>query len=429
VKIMFGGRSAIVRVLAAGAFVLAGCSGEKTLLAPTGAVLTLVTGATALSFNGSTAINARILTSQGQPAPDGTVVRFATTLGTVAPVEVVTAAGVATTNFNAGVASGTAIVTASSGSVGGDNGLRIAIGVAAVARVQVTATPPSVPFGGGTSVIAAVAIDASNNPLVGIPVTFSTSTGATIAPANLKTDPKGIAEATLTANQRVTVTATAAAAPSDPGFGSVGTTQGSVVVGATPQPVPVVTVIAPPNAVAGTPVPFTIGAVPAPMSNTTITNVSVDFGDGSRVNLGAASGPAISVQHVFTTGGSYTVSVTATDSGGGTSTAAAVIVVGFTQPSTVRITADSIVKIPPTAPATTSTVSLVTFTATLAPATLIGTVYTWTLNDAAGTTTKTTTINQVQGTYTNGTSPTVSVTVTIAGSRQTVDGSLTFIVP
>ena len=144
VKIMFGDRSAIVRVLAAGAFVLAGCSGEETLLAPTGAVLTLATGATALSFNGSTAINARILTSQGQPAPDGTIVRFATTLGTVAPVEVVTAAGVATTNFNAGVASGTAIVTASSGSVGGDNGLRIAIGVAAVARVQVTATPPSI---------------------------------------------------------------------------------------------------------------------------------------------------------------------------------------------------------------------------------------------------------------------------------------------
>ena len=426
---MFVGRSAIVGVLAIGAFALAGCGGEKTLLAPTGSVLTLVTGAAALSFNGTTAINARILTSGGAPAPDGTLVRFATTLGTVEPVEVPTAAGVAVTNFNAGVASGTAIVTASSGSVGGDNGLRIAIGVAAVSRVQVTATPPSVPFGGGTSVIAAVAIDASNNPLVGIPVTFSTSTG-TIAPANLKTDPKGIAEATLTANQRVTVTATAAAAPSDPGFGAVGTTQGSVVVIALPQPVPVVTVVGPPNAVAGTPAPFTIGAVPAPGSNTAITSVLVDFGDGGRVNLGAG-GPAITVQHLYATGGSYTVTVTATDSGGGTSTAATVIVVGFAQPSTVKITADAIVKIP--GPGNMpGTDSLVTLTAVLTPATLVGTQFAWTftrIDTTAAAGSASTPANQVQQRLTNGGTYTVNVTVTIAGSTQPVNGSFTFVVP
>ena len=406
---MFVGRSVIVRVLTAGALIVAGCGGEKTLLAPTGAVLTLVSGATALSFNGTTAINARILTSGGAPAPDGTLVRFATTLGTVEPVEVPTAAGVAVTNFNAGVASGTAIVTASSGSVGGDNGLRIAIGVAAVSRVQVTATPPSVPFGGGTSVIAAVAIDASNNPLVGIPVTFSTSTG-TIAPANLKTDPKGIAEATLTANQRVTVTATAAAAPSDPGFGAVGTTQGSVVVTALPQPVPVVTVVAPPNAVAGTPAPFTIGAIPAPGSNTAITSVLVDFGDGGRVNLPGS--PAISVQHVYAIGGTYTVTVTATDSGGGTASAAAVIVVGFAPPSTVRITGE--------AAAISGSGFLVTFTATLAPPTLIGTSYQWSFGP-------TTTANQAQNKYPAGTtSVDVTVVVTLAGGG-TVSGSATIV--
>ena len=424
---MFARRSHLVVMATVGTLVVSACGGEPTVLAPTGAALTLVAATTALSFNGTAAVNARILTSGGQPVPDGTMVSFATTLGSIAPVEVPTAAGVATTTFTAGVASGTAIVTASSGAVGGDNGLRIAIGVAAVARVQVTATPPTVPFGGGTSVIAAVAIDANNNPLVGIPVTFSTSTGGTIAPAAVKTDPKGIAEATLTANQRVTVTAIAAAAPSDPGFGSVGTTQGSVVVGATPQPVPVVTVIAPPNAVAGTPVPFTIGAVPAPMSNTAITNVSVDFGDGSRVNLGAASGPAISVQHVFTTGGSYTVSVTATDSGGGTSTAAAVIVVGFQQPATARITADAVVKIP-----SPSTQSLVTLTATLTPASLIGARYEWSFvkvgppDTSAGS--ATTTPNQVQQSLESGTYR-VTVKVTLVGSGQTVDGSLTFIVP
>jgi hypothetical protein len=419
---MLAGRSAIVRLLAVAAVVVSGCSGEKTLLAPSGAVLTLVPGATALSFNGTTAINARILTSGGAPAPDGTLVRFATTLGTVEPVEVPTAAGVATTNFNAGVASGTAIVTASSGSVGGDNGLRIAIGVAAVARLQLTATPPSVPFGGGTSVIAAVALDAANNPLAGIPVTFSTNTGI-IAPANLKTDPKGIAEATLTASQRVTVTATAAAAPSDPGFGTVGTTQGSVVVSALPQPVPVVTVVAPPNAVAGTPVTFTIGAVPAQGSNTTITSVLVDFGDGSRLNL--PGGPAISVQHVYATGGTYTVTVTATDSGGGTAPAAAVIVVGFAPPATARITADAIVQLGTTTPQKWS----VTLTATLAPATLVGTLYKWTFtnietNAPAGQDIKPAN-NQVQATFETG-AYRADVSVTVAGSAQEVTGFLVF---
>jgi hypothetical protein len=262
-------------------------------------------------------------------------------------------------------------------------------------------------------------------------VTFSTSTGATIAPANLKTDPKGIAEATLTASQRVTVTATAAAAPSDPGFGAVGSTQGSVVVTALPQPVPVVTVIGPPNAVAQTPVPFTVGAVPAPGSNTTITNVSVDFGDGFRANLGAAGGPAIAVQHVYATGGSYTVAVTATDSGGGTATAATVIAVGFAQPATARITVDSIVKIPGSNNAA-SKESLVALTAALAPATLIGTQYEWSFklldNTPVGSITRTTG-NQLQQILMNGPTYIVTVTVILAGGGPPVTGSFTFNVP
>jgi hypothetical protein len=405
-------RSALVRVATVGALFVAGC-GEKTVLAPTGSALSLTATATALSFNATASINARILTSQGQPAPDGTMVTFATTLGAVAPVEVPTAGGVATTTFTAGVASGTAIVTANSGSVGGDNGVRIAIGVAAVARLQVTATPPTVPFGGGTSVIAAVAIDANNNPLVGIPVTFATSAGTSVAPTNVKTDPKGIAETTLTAGQRATVTVTASAAPSDPGFGTVGTTQGSVIVAALPQPVPVVTVIPPPTAMAGMPATFTIGATPAPASNTTITSVSVDFGDGTRVALGAASGPAIPVQHVYAAGGSYTVAVTATDSGGGTSTAAAVIAVGFQAPASVMITAN------PSAPAAGA---LVTLTATLAPASLIGANYFWTSGKADGET-KSTTLNQAQFVYPAAGNFTVEVEVTLVGNGQKVKGT------
>jgi PKD repeat protein len=412
------GRSDFVRLVLVGALFVAGCGDDATPTAPSGATLSLTSTATALSFNGTASVTARLLTSQGQPVPDGTMVTFSTTLGQVAPAQAPAAAGMAMTTFTAGVASGTAIVTASSGIVGGGSGVRIAIGVAAVARVQVTATPPVIPFGGGTSVINAVVVDANNNPLVGIPVTFATSAGdATVAPANLKTDPKGIAQSTLTASQRASVTVTAAAAPSDPGFGTVGTTQASIVVATAPQPVPVVTVLPPANPVAQVPVTFTIGVTPAPDSNTTITSVAVDFGDGDRTNLGPVSGAAIAVQHVYANGGTYTVAVTATDSGGGTATTVTVVAVGFQAPAGVTIAAGPIVPVPPTG----SNQSLVTLTATLTPPTLVGVRYVWTFGD--GDAPETTTLNQVQHQYERGKTYTVTVVVTIAGGTQTVTGS------
>jgi adhesin/invasin len=422
------GRSIFVCLAMGGAILAAGCGGEKTVLAPSGAALSLVSTANAVSFNGTASISARILTAQGAAAPDGTLVTFSTTLGTVAPVEVPTAGGVAMTTFTAGPASGTAVVTANSGSVGG-GGVRIAVGVAAVARVQVTPTPPVIPFGGGSSVIAALVVDANNNPLAGIPVTFATTAaGATVAPATLKTDPKGIAQSTLTSSRPATVTVTAAAAPSDPGFGAVGTTQGSAVVATGPQPVPVVTVAPPPTPMAQVPATFVIGAVPAAGSNTTITNVTIAFGDNTSANLGAVSGPAISVQHIYATGGSYTVSVTATDSGGGTTTAATVIAVGFQPPAGVKIVADPIVPMPPV-PAPSPVTSLVTLTATLVPPTLVGTQFVWTLGDPTAPGRVTTTLNQTQHPYPRAGTYTVKVDVTVVGSSQVVSGSAIIIVP
>ena len=421
---MFDVRSIFVCLAMGGALLAAGC-GEKTILAPSGAALSLVSTATAVSFNGTASVSARILTAQGAAAPDGTLVTFSTTLGTVAPVEVPTAGGVAMTTFTAGPASGTAVVTANSGSVGG-GGVNIAVGVAAVARVQVTPTPPVIPFGGGSSVIAALVVDANNNPLAGIPVTFATTAaGATIAPATLKTDPKGIAQSTLTSSRPATVTVTAAAAPSDPGFGAVGTIQGTTSVAIGPQPVPVVTVAPPPTPMAQVPATFVIGAVPAPGSNTTITNVTVAFGDNTSANLGAVSGPAISVQHIYATGGTYTVSVTATDSAGGTTTAAAVIAVGFQPPAGVKIVADPIVPVPPLPPAPGT--SLVMLTATMVPPTLVGTQFVWTFGDSSATVA--TTLNQAQHEYVRGRTYTVKVDVTVIGSSQVISGTAIIVVP
>jgi hypothetical protein len=89
-----------------------------------------------------------------------------------------------------------------------------------------------------------------------------------------------------------------------------------------------------------------------------------------------------------------------------------VIAVGFAQPATVRITAEStLIK---------GDNYLVTVTATLAPPTLIGVSYLWWFSSTP------TTLNQVQFEHASGTVD-VKVTVTLAGGG-TVDGSAKIVV-
>ena len=70
---------------------------------------------------------------------------------------------------------------------------------------------------------------------------------------------------------------------------------------------------------------------------------------------------------------------------------------------------------------------LVTLTATLAPATLIGAQYVWAFGDSAGGS-ATTTLNQAQYRYRNPGVFTVTVSVTLVGSTQVVSGSATIVV-
>ena len=81
------------------------------------------------------------------------------------------------------------------------------------------------------------------------------------------------------------------------------------------------------DAEVGTPTTFTIGVTPASGSDTTITGVSITFGDGDSDDLGAVNGTGLVTQHTYTTPGPYTVTVTATDSGGGTTTVSTGVVV------------------------------------------------------------------------------------------------------
>ena len=103
-------------------------------------------------------------------------------------------------------------------------------------------------------------------------------------------------------------------------FGTTSTTSISVTVNPKPQPAVSVTVTTT-NPTAGTDVAFTGKvAVGATATGTVIQSVSIDYGDGTRTELGAATGDAISLHHVYQAGGTYTVTLTATDSNGGVGT-------------------------------------------------------------------------------------------------------------
>jgi hypothetical protein len=101
-----------------------------------------------LAVNGSTTIGAQVIEASGTPPHSGTHVTFTTTLGTIQPSDGETdSAGQVTVKFLAGAQSGTATITAISGgaSVSATGAVRILVGAAAVGRVNVSASPATVP--------------------------------------------------------------------------------------------------------------------------------------------------------------------------------------------------------------------------------------------------------------------------------------------
>src|SRR5262245_26427332 len=282
-------------------------------------------------------------------------------------------------------------------------------------RVSLTATPESVPFGGGSSTVTAVVTDASSNPLRFAPVAFSTSSGS-ITPANAKTDSNGKVQTTLTTTSAAVVTAVAGAAPADTGAPSGPTVTNSLTIPMTGRPVPVVSIAANGPALAGAAATFTVAVTPAAGSGTTIRNVSVSFGDGSTTDLGTATGTDIAVQHVYANGGTYSVSVTATDSGGGAAAASTSVAVGAAAALSVAIAAG------PMIPAGGGPKAIVTFAASVFPPTAVISSYVWDFGDGGGP--QQTTSKQLQHVFANPGLYTVTVTVTEAVSGRTATNSV-----
>jgi adhesin/invasin len=326
-----------------------GCH-QSPLFAPTGATITLSSSALILPLNGTTQITATVVESGGAAVSNGTTVTFTTTLGSFASNPATTNSGRAVVTFDAGTQSGTATVTAFSGSVGSGSGtgsttssLSITIGAAAVSSVLLTASPASVSqLGTIPSTITATVVDANNNGIPGTTVLFSSNQGS-LSAVTATTNATGQATTQLTTTQAATVTAT------------VGAKTGTVNVSVYAAPTIAITAPTSPTALVAS--NFTVNVTPGPGA-AAISDVSVNFGDGaagSTVDLGAVSG-SISVSHAYATPGQFTFTATVRDGSGQTVSASTPVTVYAAIPFTLSVTAS-----PSTAVAT---VTLVVFTAT-----------------------------------------------------------------
>src|SRR6476661_2911766 len=251
-----------------------GCD-KVPLLAPTGSVISLFAAANTVPINGDIEVVANVIENgvassstpttpttpgngttttpgttttttagAGTPVQNGTLVSFTTTIGRIDPSEARTSNGQVHVRFFAGSQSGVATITAFSGGASGklEN---LKVGAAGVERVIVSASPQTLPPGGGPATISARVEDVSGTGLSGIPVTFTTDQG-TLNPPTATTDASGVATTSLNAPRTAKVTASVAGKTAD--------------VTVTLSPRTGLTITAPTTAVsAGLPATFTVG--------------------------------------------------------------------------------------------------------------------------------------------------------------------------
>lgn len=289
------------------------------LVAPSQSTLTLVAAANIVPAGGSTTVTARAVEPAGTPVHDGTVVAFSASLGTIHPAEVATVRGRASATFTAGAASGVADLRAFSGDAIAET-VQVTIGAAAVGAVRMTAQPAGLPPGGGESMVTATVLDSAQNPLPGVPITFSTNAG--VLQRNAATsDGGGNARTVLNTTATAEVTATA-------GDGVQATATVTV------DPLTVISITAAPaTPVAGQVVTFTVTLA---NERHAIRNAAITFGDGESQNLGATAYAIVT--HAYQKPGTYSVTVRATDTAGHTASSSTAVQVAQAPGVAVSVT-------------------------------------------------------------------------------------------
>lgn len=281
------------------------------LLAPTGTVINLTLASDVAALNSSVDVIAVLIenggsagtgtgtasttTAAGTPVQNGTVVSFTTTIGTIEPAEARTENGKVVVKLLTNGQSGKATVTAYSG--GAKSTAQITIGAAAVDHILTTASPASLSSNGGPTTISARVEDVNGNGLAGVQVQFTTTKG-TLSSAAATTNSNGVATTTLTTTAAADVTA------------SVGAKTSKVTVNVSTKAT-IQIALTGSNTAMSSAITFTV----TPGTTVPVTNVVVDYGDGTTYPLGSPTS-ATPVQHFYSSTGIFNVMVTGSDPDG-----------------------------------------------------------------------------------------------------------------
>jgi parallel beta-helix repeat protein len=253
--------------------------------------VTLAASPTTTVVGNNVLLTATVTIANGDPAADGTVVSFTSSLGNVSPVTATTIGGVATATLSSTVA-GVAAVTATVNSLSATAQVTFTPG--APFTLTLTAVPATLPVG-NSSTLTATATDQYGNPVAdGTTISFTTSLGA-LSSSTANTS-GGDASVTLSSTVASVATVTA----------TVNSLSATAQVTFTP----------------GAPFTLTLTAVPAtlPVGNSsTLTATATDqFGnpvaDGTTISFTTSLG-GVSPVTATTVGGVVTATLNSTVAG------------------------------------------------------------------------------------------------------------------
>lgn len=269
--------------------------------------VSLVAYPSTIQVGGDTSVlTATVEDALNQPVFDGTVVTFATSLGSIAPPTGTTTGGVIAAVLTSTVA-GTALVTATADTVSAT--IPVTFTPLFASTVTVTAAPTSIVVGGGRATITATVTDQYGNRVAdNTPVIFTTTSLGTIVEAQPRFTSNGVATATLASGNIIGTVIVSAMADSH---------AGQTTVQLLPAAPATVTVTAYPASI---PVGMGTAIITAsvtdqygnPVSNGTVVTLTASLGGTlNPVTRTTTSGVATSLLTAGPIAGTATVTVTA----------------------------------------------------------------------------------------------------------------------
>lgn len=190
-------------------------------MAPPGTILSISASPARIGLDGQSVITVTGRRPDGNPLPEGTEVRFSTSLGTISTIAPTDDAGVATSVLRADGRPGTATVTATTtGGEGTEVSTDVLIGESpeTAPTVNLSVNPSNIPVGeDSTATVTVIARNSDGSPApAGLAVILTTTLGR-LDPDRSETDATGTARSTLTAgNQAGTAEITAFVGSSQP---------------------------------------------------------------------------------------------------------------------------------------------------------------------------------------------------------------------